>query len=137
MRIRRSLSLLALLLLGGWTMPAFADSPTCSGSEHLLSWPSGNPIWEMCWLPPSDSVGTDGSSLELRDVHYKGHLVMRRAHEPMLFAEYRSSTCYRDWKDDDASFLSDRAVQNHLGIPIDPPDAITSCDRSHDATASY
>ena len=135
---KHALALSLLLVAAAFSTPASADSPACDGpNETKLSWPSTNPIWEMCWLPPSDSVGTDGSSLELRDVHYKGHLVMRRAHEPMLFAEYRSSTCYRDWKDDDASFLSDRAVQNHLGIPIDPPDAITSCDRSHDATASY
>ena len=36
---------------------------------------------------------------------------MRRAHVPLLFAEYLSSTCYRDWKDADASFLADHAVQ--------------------------
>jgi len=137
MRIRRSLSLLALLLLGGWTMPAFADSPTCSGSEHLLSWPSGNPIWEMCWLPPSLSVGADGSSLEVRKVYFKGHLVMRRAHVPMLFAEYNSSTCYRDWKDADAAFLADHAVQNQLGISVDPPHATTSCDRSAAPVTAY
>ena len=137
MRIHRSLSLLTLLLAAGWAVPAFADAPVCAGSERLLSWPSSNPIWEMCWLPPSLSVGPDGSSLELRKVHFKGHLVLRRAHVPLLFAEYNSSTCYRDWKNTDANFLADRAVQNKLGISIDPPHATTSCDRSSDPVQAY
>ena len=137
MRIHRSLSLLTLLLAGGWAVPAFADAPACAGNEKLLSWPSSNPIWEMCWLPPSLSSSVDGSSLELRKVHFKGHLVMRRAHVPLLFAEYNSDTCYRDWKNTDASFLADRAVQNKLGISIDPPQATTSCDRSKAPVQAY
>lgn len=128
---------LLLFLAGGFAAPAFADSPTCVSPETKLSWPAVNPIWEMCWLPPDKSVGPDGSGMELRNVHFKGHLVMRRAHAPMLFAEYRSSTCYRDWKNDSVTFLSDKLVQNKLGIPVDPPAAITSCDRSQNPTASY
>lgn len=130
--------LLAVILLGGsYCGAALADSPTCASPETKLSWPAVNPIWEMCWVRPSDSVATDGSSLELRKVYFKGHLVMRRAHVPMLFAEYRTSTCYRDWKDTDVAFLSDHAVQNKLGISIDPPHATTSCDRSKDPTMAY
>lgn len=134
---KRILQLLLLSLLGCFAGQAFADSPTCVNPEKKLSWPATNPIWEMCWLPPSQSVGPDGSSLELRNIHFKGHLVMRRAHEPLLFAEYQSSTCYRDWKDANADFLSDRAVQNKLGISVDPPRATTSCDRSKDPVDSY
>jgi hypothetical protein len=139
MRTLKTWLMLALLVSGGYAGSAFADSPTCNAAQHetKMSWPAVNPIWEMCWLPPSFSSATDGSSLELRNVYFKGHLVMRRAHVPMLFAEYRTSTCYRDWKDDDANFLADHAVQGHLGISLDPPQAITSCDRSADPTASY
>ena len=137
MRKHKLLSIMVLLLGSGFAGSALAGSPNCAGDGTLLSWPATDPIWEMCWLPPSQSVGPDGSGLELRQVHFKGHLVMNRAHAPLLFAEYNSSTCYRDWKDDNASFLSDNAVQNHLGIPLDPPRAITSCDRSDQPLQSY
>jgi hypothetical protein len=138
MSMMRKLILGSLLLCGGFSANALADSADCATfGGTLLSWPATNPIWEMCWLPPSQSVFDDGSGMELRDVHWKGHLVMRRAHAPMLFAEYRSSTCYRDWKDAEERFLADEAVQNQLGIPVDPKQAITSCDRSHDPTAAY
>lgn len=130
---------LMLLLLFGWGV-AHADSPTCSSPETLMSWPSVNPIWEMCWLPPDQSAGPRGSGMELRKVYFKGHLVFVRAHAPMLFAEYKDGAggdCYRDWKDDTSPVLADTAVQSHLGISVDPPAATTACDRSQNPTASY
>jgi hypothetical protein len=132
--------LLLLLSLGGFGALAHADSPTCTSPETKLSWPAVNPIWEMCWLPPDQSVGADGSGMELRKVYFKGHLVFTRAHAPMLFAEYKDGAggnCYRDWKNDTTPVLSDKAVQNKLGLSVDPPTATTSCDRSKDPTASY
>lgn len=129
----------SLLLLVGWGA-AHADSPTCTSPETKLSWPETDPIWEMCWLPPSESVGGIGSGMELRKVYFKGHMVFVRAHAPMLFAEYKDGEggdCYRDWKDQDSPLLADRAVQNKLGVSVDPPSAITSCDRSSDPLMSY
>ncbi|MBN8481302.1 MAG: hypothetical protein J0L88_06905 [Xanthomonadales bacterium] len=118
---------------------AAAGSPTCVSPETKLSWPAINPVWEMCWLGPHQSVGARGSGLELRNVYWNGTLVLRRAHAPMLFAEYKDGAggdCYRDWKDERVSILAANVVQNQLGTP--PGDAaITSCDRSHDPTASY
>ncbi|RYD15072.1 MAG: hypothetical protein EOP90_10905 [Lysobacteraceae bacterium] len=137
MRRTKSLSILLLLLGSGVAGSALADAPNCASNGTLLSWPATDPIWEMCWLPPSQSVGPDGSGMELRQVHFKGHRVLNRAHAPMLFAEYNGSTCYRDWKDDNANFLSDNAVQNHLGISLDPQNATTSCDRSDKPLISY
>ena len=111
---------------------ASAASPTCSGSEILLSWPAVNPIWEMCYLRPSQSSGPDGSGLELRNVHLHGRLVLKRAHSPMLFAEYTTSTCYRDWKNTDSSQITWSAVH-----PTFQRRTTTSCDRSKDPTMSY
>jgi|GEM_PF-495290 len=132
--------LFVVLSFGIFAAKAHADSPICANPEKLLSWPATNPIWEMCWLPPDQSVGADGSGMELRKVYFKGHLVFVRAHAPMLFAEYKDGDggdCYRDWKNDTTPVLADHAVQNRLGISVDPPAAITSCDRSHDPTDSY
>lgn len=140
MRSCKAFVLLLLLSLGGFSALAHADSPTCTSPETKLSWPAINPIWEMCWLPPDQSVGADGSGMELRKVYFKGHLVFTRAHAPMLFAEYKDGAggnCYRDWKNDTTPVLADHAVQNKLGLSVDPLKATTSCDRSKSPTASY
>lgn len=128
--------LLSMILLPlAFAQEAKADV-ICSGTETKLSWPAVNPVWEMCWLKPSQSAGPRGSGMELRQVSYNGRLVLKRAHAPMLFAEYTTSTCYRDWKDDDASFLAEPAVRNQLGVStVFAP--TTSCDRSNHPTQSY
>lgn len=113
---------------------AGADCATWGGT--LLKWPAAAPVWEMCWVRPSQSVGADGSGLELRDVHYKGILVAKRMHAPILFAEYTSGLCYRDWKDADARFVASPPVRNQLGVPT-PFIATTSCDISQHPTSSY
>lgn len=119
---------------------AFALSPTCNpaANETKLSWPNAvNPTWEMCWLRPIHSSGAEGSGLELRNVHFRGVLVMKRSHAPILFAEYRNvGTCYRDWKDIEASMLVEPVARNILGTPA-VFTATTSCDVSNAATASY
>lgn len=118
--------------------PPAAAAVTCTAPEALLVWPAAPaaPLWEMCWLRPSQSSGPRGSGLELRNVTYKGHLVLKRAHSPMLFAEYttissggQSGTCYRDWKDGTSQFIAPPSVRNTLGVASAFP-VTTSCDRS-------
>ncbi len=140
MFIQRFIPVIGLAMFASSAL-VHAGSPTCVAPETKLSWPAVNPVWEMCWLAPDDSVGPAGSGMELRNVYWNGQLVLRRAHAPMLFAEYKDGNggdCYRDWKDQPTSTLAANAVQNQLGdIPPGGNAAITSCDRSNDATASY
>lgn len=127
----------SILLAGFFAAPAWAESPDCSGpNEAKLSWPADEPVWEMCWLRPSHSSGPQGSGMELRDVHYNGYLVLKTAHSPLLFAEYASSTCYRDWKNANNNFVAEPAVRNQLGIAAEYK-ATTSCDRSDQPNTSY
>lgn len=130
-----------VLAAAAWATPAsvLAASPNCATEGgQLLSWPAGDPVWEMCWLGPDSSIGPRGSGLELRAVHYRGIPVARRIHAPMLFAEYRSSTCYRDWKDDDTPTLAHTSTHNQLGTPPDLNRlAATSCSVSQHPTQSY
>ncbi|MEZ5462790.1 hypothetical protein [Dokdonella sp.] len=141
MNICKRLMLVAILVLVGMSTAQAGGSPTCVFPETKLSWPAINPIWEMCWLDPGDSVGPRGSGMELRNVYWNGQLVMRRAHAPMLFAEYnggQGGDCYRDWKDEPTPTLAAAVVQNQLGsIPNGGEPAITSCDRSNSPTTSY
>jgi hypothetical protein len=118
---------------------AHAASPNCAtAGGTLLSWPTGSPVWEMCWLGPNSSSGPRGSGLEVREVHYRGFLVAKRIHSPMLFAEYTSSTCYRDWKDQSTPTLAHSSTHNTMAVPPDLSRlATTSCSVSNHPTLSY
>jgi len=132
---------IALLFLAGFSTGLLAAHPNCAVSGGtLLKWPAvGAPIWEMCWLSPAQSSGVQGSGLEVRDVHYKGILIAKRFHSPILFAEYRNGSggdCYRDWKNTNARFAATPATRNTLGVP-GAFFATTTCDVSTGATVSH
>jgi hypothetical protein len=122
---------------------AFALSPVCAAAanENKVSWPDAtNPVWEMCWLRVSNSSGPRGSGLELRNIHFRGVPMVKRAHAPILFAEYRNGAggnCYRDWKDENSALLAPVSVRNVLGTPTAAFSATTNCDVSNLATTSY
>jgi hypothetical protein len=111
--------------------PASAQ-PSCGlNGEHLLTWPDSNPVWQMCWVRPADSSGTNGSGLEIRDVYYNGHLVLKRAHVPMLNVEYIQTSCgcvcYRDWEDEQQVFIADHIITPHVyAEPLNPTETV--CD---------
>ncbi|HHL31107.1 MAG TPA: hypothetical protein ENJ41_00885 [Oceanospirillales bacterium] len=119
--------ILSVLLI--FSLRVFAGSPACTGpGEVKVSWPTVNPVWELCYLTPANSSAAQGSSLEIRDAYYNGHLVLERSHVPMLFANYASTTCYRDWKNTNSNFLRADKVENPLRA------AITTCDASTSQT---
>ena len=107
-----------------------------------MSWPAESPVWELCWLRPSQSSGMSGSGLEIRNVHYNGHLVLKRGHVPILNVQYLTgggscggaSRCYRDWMDIEQSYLSHNVCPppetGNCGYaePACPP--VTVCDHA-------
>jgi hypothetical protein len=114
---------------------------TCTAPEVRVAWPStDNPVWDMCYVAYTSSSGPRGSGLELRRVHYNGRLVLKKANAPMLFAEYTSSTCYRDWKDDPEPLIAMPSMRNQIGTLTGAANEFsptTSCDRSAHPTISY
>jgi len=66
----------------------------------------GTVLWDMLVLRPSISSGTNASGIELRDVKYKGHSVLKRAHVPILNVQYVDGVCgpYRDWQYQEGMF---------------------------------
>src|SRR5262249_35139908 len=110
----RVVGVLAAVVVGGLgistnpiarTQSAHLASRAKSASNsdaYRINWPDGNPVWSFYWVPPDESSGTDGSGLELRNVFYKGHLVLYRAHLPILNVKYDPGGCggsslsYRD-----------------------------------------
>jgi hypothetical protein len=132
-----SVSVLALSISA-----AHAASPACTAPETKLTWPAtGQPIWEMCWLAPNQSSGPEGSGLEIRKAYFRGVPVLKRAHSPMLFAEYRTDqgangNCYRDWMDENSGIAAEPQVRGVLGTPVDFF-ATTNCDVSTTATQAF
>jgi hypothetical protein len=112
--------LAALGLLVFATTPARGQDASAGGTTYNatvncsatptghLDWPATNPIWSMDFVRPANSSGSDGSGLELRNVYYRGYLVFKRAHAPILNVEYDGGCgCYRDWSDSEAGFFTD------------------------------
>lgn len=127
---KRLLALLAFAV-AGLAAPLGAVTPTCNMSgEHLLSWPTDAPVWQMCWIRPSQSTGTNGSGLEIRNVYFNGHLVLKRAHVPMLNVDYDPGGCgcYRDWQNQEVVFHANNPISGVPGYaePTVPP--TTVCD---------
>ena len=108
---------------------AFAQ-PSCSGDEVLMSWPTVDPVWEFCWLRPQDSSGPNGSGLEIRDVYYNGHMVMKRGHTPIvnvLYPEGGCGPCYRDWMFQEQGYLANNVISPGYAEP-DAPCPQTVCE---------
>ena len=59
----------------------------------------GSPLWSFLVVRPSASTGTNASGVELRNVRYRGKLVLFRAHAPILNVQYDNDLCgpFRDW----------------------------------------
>src|SRR5918995_2595655 len=59
----------------------------------------GSPLWSFLVIRPSASSGTNASGVELRNVRYRGKLVLFQAHAPILNVQYDGNACgpFRDW----------------------------------------
>ena len=102
-------------------VPSYCDAP------YRINWPSTNPVWSLCWTPPNNSSGVDGSGLELHHVFYKGRQVFNRAHIPVLNVKYDPGGCggstlsYRDWQFELAPFQANNVLQPGYAEPTNPP----------------
>lgn len=136
---RRASLLFASLLVLAATPGVLRAQPTCTGTgENLMSWPAVDPVWQFCWLRPNDSSGPRGSGLEIRNAYYRGKLVLKRGHAPMLNVEYNPGGCgcYRDWQDQEASIRADHQVMPPSSGYYEPTfPAETVCDHSTSNTS--
>jgi hypothetical protein len=59
----------------------------------------GSPLWSFLVIRPSASSGMNASGVELRNVRYRGKLVLFQAHAPILNVQYGGNACgpFRDW----------------------------------------
>jgi hypothetical protein len=88
-----------------------AAQPCPAGTTPVL-WPSSSPVWDFCFARPATSPLPNGEGLTLRQVKYKGVLVLERASIPILNVFYQNgcSPCLRDWFDQERAFECAPAV---------------------------
>ncbi|MEM6783525.1 MAG: hypothetical protein AAF624_07290, partial [Bacteroidota bacterium] len=129
MRYARHLSLLlAATLIAPIAMAQYYQS---TRDRVDIAWPEANPIWEMEIYSPSNSSGTEGSGLEIRDVYYNGRKVFGRAHVPVVNVEYEPEGgcgCYRDWNDFEMFFDTEPESNGMAFLDANPGSVKTTCD---------
>lgn len=87
----------------------------------------GNPLWEMLVVRPSASSGRnfERSGLEIRDVKYKGKMVMKRGHAPILNVKYVNGCGpYRDWQYSEGPFNAPAAGAQDVVVDPNPPPGV-------------
>ena len=128
--------LAALVLACGLVAPVRAQydaTVDCAATPTgHVEWPADDPVWTFDFVRPGNSVGVDGSGLELRDVYYRGHLVLRQAHVPVINVEYDPGgcSCFRDWNDEETGFATDgiRPAPQSCFADATPGAVQTTCD---------
>ncbi|HKH12980.1 MAG TPA: hypothetical protein VKA73_17700 [Rubrobacter sp.] len=84
-------------------LPNANQAPTPRGlaGQFQVTIPAadGGPLWDFLVIRPSASSGTNASGIELRNVRYRGKLVLFQAHAPILNVQYDGNACgpFRDW----------------------------------------
>lgn len=105
--------------------------------------PGGNTLWEMVVVRPSASSGRnyERSGLEIRDVKYKGKMVLKRGHVPILNVKYvMGCGPYRDWQFEENNFNApEEGSQNPApGIRILAPGQVaTTIVNTHNDTGNF
>lgn len=79
---------------------------TAGSSQVVWPAPPAQELWRFTVTRPAASSGINGSGVELTNVRYKGRLVLRQAHVPILNVQYDDDLCgpYRDWLYEECCF---------------------------------
>ncbi len=124
----------------GLTGNGAAGTRAIAGSARItISKPVGNAeqveLWDFIVNRPSSSSGTDGSGIELIDIKYKGKMVLKRMHVPVLNVQYQFSCGpYRDWQYAESEFSTPAGSTDLApGIRFCPSPATTIVENRSDA----
>ena len=86
------------------------QSTTASGTAGQYQFEimkNGVTLWSFLAIRPSASSGeSDRSGIELQDVKYRGKMVLKRMHTPILNVNYDGGACgpFRDWQWEEGMF---------------------------------
>ncbi|MFL6276798.1 MAG: hypothetical protein ACJ74G_16550 [Blastocatellia bacterium] len=70
-----------------------------AGQYDVIISRNGVEFWRFTCIRPSASSGTNASGIDLKNIKYRGKLVLKEAHAPILNVQYERNLCgpYRDW----------------------------------------
>ena len=140
----RTAALFALALAA----PALAQSPVSALNGAVngsgvpvaptghIAWPVGRPVWEFDFYRPANRTTSQGTGLELRNVHYLGRKVFERASVPVLNVVYAAGAgcgCYRDWQYEESRIETRPAaggVTTAFYTDAVPGSVVSNCERS-------
>ena len=126
------ISTFVFCFLGLFPAQGNAQSSNLCSYPNLVEWPAKKPVWKLCWVPPEQSSGINASGLEIRNVYYRGKLVLNRGNIPVLNVEYEKDGCggqyntYRDWLGAPQAFEANNVIQAGYAEPTQKP--VTVCD---------
>jgi hypothetical protein len=98
----------------------------------------GTELWNFNVVRPSASSGnsSERSGIELQNVKYRGKMVLKRAHVPILNVKYDNDACgpYRDWQYSEGYFQTDATGFNDIstGFRITKTPATTALESGND-----
>lgn len=126
-------------------IPNASQSTTSNGTagQFALTVTQGpTTLWEMTVVRPSASSGTRKSGIDIRSVKYKGKLVMKQGHAPVLNVQYPGGQCgpYRDWMWQEDMFQTPATGNNDVapGVRIVAPGQIaTTALESNNDTGNF
>ncbi|MEP6946881.1 MAG: hypothetical protein ABJA02_13250 [Acidobacteriota bacterium] len=111
-----------------------------AGSARVtISKPVGNSeqveLWDFVVNRPSSSSGSSGSGIELIDIKYKGKMMLKRLHIPVLTVQYTSGCGpFRDWQYAESDFVTPAGSTDPApGIRFCPSAATTIVENRSDA----
>lgn len=103
-----------------------------------IAWPADAPLWELDVYRPANRTTLNSGGLEIRDVRYRGRLVLARASVPVLNVEYDRAEggcgCYRDWQTTEAPMEIGDGAELPLPCVAEaaPGDVVTACEANAD-----
>ncbi len=121
--------------------PVDANQSTVSnavGQYELVVTQGPTELWRMNVVRPANrSSGTRASGIELNNVRYRGKLVLKRGHAPVLNVKYGADECgpYRDWQYQEGMFQTPPGSVDIPGAPgfrSCPSPATTALETAND-----
>lgn len=111
-------------------VPSAGQSTTSrgvAGQFEVVISRNGQEFWRFTCVRPSASSGTNASGIELLNVKYRGKMVLKKAHAPILNVQYERNFCgpFRDWSWQEGMFVANGTdVAPGIRMCTDEPETV-------------
>ncbi len=104
------------------------------GSADVVVAKAGQTLWNFQVVRPAASSAPKGSGIDLRNIRYKGKLLLAQLHVPILNVKYDRNVCgpYRDWQYAESAFQVNGGTSLSGGIIRTPTPARTIFESGSD-----